>query len=184
MRAFLTVMAILSLGAVLAPTGVAAERFCDGCGAADCGGSACDTAGGCSDGLVCVTDAEPCRGCGQCSARCRRTHCNRLRWQHLQATGQFNCQCRGSYKFPVLPQYTYHWPGMYSQRTMTEYVSPYRFPPLTPPEEVFLSPPPTQPAAAKPTAYRLVDFQVEQPSGLALPVSPGGPDSTRSLRRY
>jgi len=44
----------------------------------------------------------------------------------------FNCCCRGSYKFPVPPQYTYHWPGIYSQQTMTEYVSPWRFPPLRP----------------------------------------------------
>jgi len=44
--------------------------------------------------------------------------------------GQFNCGCSGSYKYPVPPQYTYHWPGMYSQPTMTQYVSPYRFPPL------------------------------------------------------
>jgi hypothetical protein len=44
--------------------------------------------------------------------------------------GNFNCSCRGSYKFPVPPQYTYHWPGMYSQQTMTEYNSPYRFPAL------------------------------------------------------
>ena len=51
--------------------------------------------------------------------------------------GNFNCSCRGSYKFPVPPQYTYHWPGMYSQQTMTQYNSPYRFPPLKqpPPEE-------------------------------------------------
>jgi hypothetical protein len=44
--------------------------------------------------------------------------------------GQFNCECSGSYKYPVPPQYTYHWPGMYSQPTMTQYMSPYRFPPL------------------------------------------------------
>jgi len=51
--------------------------------------------------------------------------------------GNFNCSCRGSYKFPVPPQYTYHWPGMYSQQAMTQYNSPYRFPPLgqPPPEE-------------------------------------------------
>jgi hypothetical protein len=35
------------------------------------------------------------------------------------SVGQFNCQCRGSYKYPVPPQYTYHWPGIYSQQTMT-----------------------------------------------------------------
>lgn len=44
----------------------------------------------------------------------------------------YNCGCSGSYKFPVPPQYTYHWPGMYSQSLMTDYHSPWRFPPLRP----------------------------------------------------
>ena len=43
-----------------------------------------------------------------------------------------NCGCNGSYKFPVPPLYTYHWPGMYSAQLMTEYHSPWRFPPLKP----------------------------------------------------
>lgn len=56
--------------------------------------------------------------------------------------GQFNCECSGSYKYPVPPQYTYHWPGMYSQPTMSQYMSPYRFPPLKlpPKEEDILQP--------------------------------------------
>lgn len=44
----------------------------------------------------------------------------------------FNCGCNGSYKFPVPPLYTYHWPGMYSSQLMTDYHSPWRFPPLKP----------------------------------------------------
>lgn len=44
----------------------------------------------------------------------------------------YNCGCQGSYKFPVPPLYTYHWPGMYSQRLMTDYHSPWRFPPIKP----------------------------------------------------
>lgn len=44
----------------------------------------------------------------------------------------FNCGCNGSYKFPVPPLSTYHWPGMYSQRLMTDYQSPWRFPPIKP----------------------------------------------------
>lgn len=43
-----------------------------------------------------------------------------------------NCQCEGTYKHPVPPLYTYHWPGMYSQAAMTDYHSPWRFPPLKP----------------------------------------------------
>ncbi len=44
----------------------------------------------------------------------------------------FNCGCNGSYKFPVPPLYTYHWPGMFSHQLMTDYHSPWRFPPLKP----------------------------------------------------
>ena len=44
------------------------------------------------------------------------------------------CGCRGSYKYPVPPQSTYFWPGIYSQQTMTAYVSPYRYPPLLMPD--------------------------------------------------
>lgn len=47
----------------------------------------------------------------------------------------YNCSCNGSYKFPVPPLYTYHWPGMYSQELMTNYHSPWRFPPLRPYED-------------------------------------------------
>ncbi len=43
-----------------------------------------------------------------------------------------SCRCAGSYKFPVPPLYTYHWPGQYSQQLMTDYQSPWRFPPLRP----------------------------------------------------
>ncbi len=41
-----------------------------------------------------------------------------------------NCGCRGSYKFPVPPRFTYYWPGMYAQQSMTGYWSPYRYPAL------------------------------------------------------
>jgi hypothetical protein len=48
------------------------------------------------------------------------------------AEAGFNCGCNGSYKYPVPPLYTYHWPGMYSANLMTDYHSPWRFPPLKP----------------------------------------------------
>jgi hypothetical protein len=47
----------------------------------------------------------------------------------------YNCGCNGSYNYPVPPLYTYHWPGMYKQQLMTEYDSPWRFPPLKPYED-------------------------------------------------
>ena len=66
----------------------------------------------------------------ECGCRCGRQGCYSRMLAKWAEAGYFNCRCRGSYKFPVPPQYTYHWPGMYSQRTMTEYHSPWRFPPL------------------------------------------------------
>lgn len=60
---------------------------------------------------------DPCNGRGS-------------RFEGLES--HFNCVCNGSYKFPVPPLYTYHWPGMYSAQLMTEYHSPWRFPPLKP----------------------------------------------------
>jgi hypothetical protein len=47
------------------------------------------------------------------------------------------CACHGSYKYPVPPQYTYFWPGIYGQRTMTQYVSPWRYPDLNPSPEAW-----------------------------------------------
>jgi hypothetical protein len=47
-------------------------------------------------------------------------------------SASFHCGCNGSYKFPVPPLSTYHWPGMYSHQLMTDYHSPWRFPPLKP----------------------------------------------------
>ncbi len=69
-----------------------------------------------------------------CAQACRDRRCLYCKALDKWASyGAFNCSCRGSYKFPVPPQYTYHWPGMYSQQTITEYASPYRFPPLKDP---------------------------------------------------
>jgi len=76
-----------------------------------------------------VPDLSP-DGCCYCTGACGRRNCYAKLLDKWAEVGYFNCRCRGSYKFPVPPQYTYHWPGMYAQRTMTEYNSPYRFPPL------------------------------------------------------
>jgi hypothetical protein len=78
-----------------------------------------------------------------CSQRCTclgQGYCERC-VDKIAEIGYFNCQCRGSYKFPVPPLYTYHWPGMYSQKTITQYNSPYRFPPLQLPSETGLEGP-------------------------------------------
>jgi hypothetical protein len=97
--------------------------------AADCG---CDQACGCqSGGGAGGSYGDPCDpGAGGCHGLfCR--HRNRgPRYEGLEAG--FNCGCNGSYKFPVPPLYTYHWPGMWSAQLMTDYHSPWRFPPLKP----------------------------------------------------
>jgi len=73
---------------------------------------------------VCEAPADA----GPCSCRCRGGCCG------CGSVGYFNCCCKGSYKFPVPPQSTYFWPGIYSQKTMTAYVSPYRCPSLQSPD--------------------------------------------------
>lgn len=76
----------------------------------------------------------PCSECGCCD--CSTPSHNGLR-ANLSATACFNCRTNGSYKFPVPRQYTYFWPGIYSQKTMTEYVAPFTGLKLRSPSEVF-----------------------------------------------
>ena len=70
----------------------------------------------------CCADDDCCDQCGRGRNRDRRG----------ARAGNFSCGCNGSYKFPVPPLSTYHWPGMYSIQLMTDYQSPWRFPPLKP----------------------------------------------------
>ena len=76
------------------------------------------------NGGDCCDDCDPC-------ACVHGRHAHHGLFGHNQQLG-FNCGCNGSYKFPVPPLYTYHWPGMYQQVLMTDYHSPWRFPPLKP----------------------------------------------------
>lgn len=94
------------------------------------GGKDCCEGSGCQD---CCG-----KGCGKCK------HCGRG-WEGLDR--HFNCQCGGSYKFPVPPLSTYHWPGIYSHQLMSEYHSPWRFPPIKAYEEEKLEPRETLPPA-------------------------------------
>lgn len=83
-----------------------------------------------SGGSMMGGDACECDPCDPCSGG---HHCLFGRRQNQRnAEAGFNCGCNGSYKFPVPPLYTYHWPGMYSAQLMTDYHSPWRFPPLKP----------------------------------------------------
>lgn len=72
---------------------------------------------------------ECCDDC--CDSSCGGKRCSGRKNRRDQAS-QFNCNCNGSYKFPVPPLYTYHWPGMFSQQLMTDYHSPWRFPAIRP----------------------------------------------------
>jgi len=81
---------------------------------------------------------DACDPCDPCADGCPRgglffhghKHHKGARFDGLQPG--FNCGCNGSYKYPVPPLYTYHWPGMWSAQLMTDYHSPWRFPPLKP----------------------------------------------------
>jgi hypothetical protein len=75
-----------------------------------------------------MAGGDPC-ACDPCDPCAGGHHGHRHR---RNAEAGFNCGCNGSYKYPVPPLYTYHWPGMYSAQLMTDYHSPWRFPPLKP----------------------------------------------------
>ena len=94
-------------------------------------GYAFDTGEGFGDGGSC----DEC-GCGECD-ECEKRGCcvlNMCRdWRNRRREANwFSCSCNGSYKFPVPPLYTYHWPGLYQLERMTDYHSPWRFPPIKP----------------------------------------------------
>lgn len=66
---------------------------------------------------------------------CRHGHGGHHLHKYRRIEGRdpsYNCGCNGSYKYPVPPLSTYHWPGMYSHVRMTDYHSPWRFPPIRP----------------------------------------------------
>ena len=88
-------------------------------------------------------------GCDSCGGHGHRLHgkhcgggCGHHHRKHYEGLDMFfNCGCQGSYNYPVPPQYTYHWPGStYNQKLMTDYHSPWRFPPLKPYTEEVLVP--------------------------------------------
>jgi hypothetical protein len=80
----------------------------------------------------CEWQAADCCECDPCGGHGRYGRGRHGHGHHHQAfEGQqahFNCGCNGSYKFPVPPLSTYHWPGMWSHQLMTDYHSPWRFP--------------------------------------------------------
>ena len=103
-------------------------------------GACCDDQAACCDAGVEYSGGgyshnaafPPCRRSGGPCCKCRPCCGREPHRSRVARIGDFNCGCRGSYKFPVPSQYTYHWPGLYAQQTMTEYTSPWRFPGLEP----------------------------------------------------
>lgn len=127
-----------------------------------------------------VADAQPCcpgrsgrhcHGRGRCSDPCGGNGCGGGR--DARHPGWSNCNCEGSYKFPVPPLYTYHWPGIYSQRLMTDYHSPWRFPPVVPYTEDPAEGAPPQ--AVTPNTFRHVSWEVR-------PIESAGDDLQMSER--
>jgi len=115
---------------------------------------ACQGNGSYSDGSY-GSDGD-CDACG----RCRGCHHSRSRIDGLYPG--FHCGCNGSYNYPVPPLYTYHWPGVvYKQVRMTDYHSPWRFPPIKP----YLDESPLEPlgAVSAPSPYRPASFITTEP---------------------
>lgn len=180
--------------------GCAESCVADACGADACDTrSACPSAGGCpcggGDGAAgtcgagwhgprgCSACAGGRLGCGRCGgggclACCLRRGDYIDRW--------FNCGCDGSYKFPVPPLYTYHWPGLYSQQLMTDYHSPWRFPPLRPYSDEGPIPPEEQlTTASEPSAgVRPASFDAAAPRAAAAPRRHGRPSMSDKLERF
>ena len=101
--------------------GLVAHAGGPACAAPACAAPTCGAEPGCGA----VASVSDCAGDGCGNGRGRGP-----RYEGLDP--YFNCGCNGSYKFPVPPLYTYHWPGMYQHNLMTDYHSPWRFPPLKP----------------------------------------------------
>lgn len=114
-------LAIAALTAVWLLVGDVARAASPGCAAPSCGPTGA-TAPTCAAAAgEWGTGGDSCNPCGNARGR-------GARYEGLDP--YFSCGCNGSYKFPVPPLHTYHWPGMYSAQLMTDYHSPWRFPPL------------------------------------------------------
>jgi hypothetical protein len=125
-------LCLAALAAAFVLVGGSARAANPGCAAPSCAAPTCAAptcAAVASAGVAGAGDyCDPCGdGCGN---GCGNGRGRGPRYEGLDP--YFNCGCNGSYKFPVPPLYTYHWPGLYSAQLMTDYHSPWRFPPLKP----------------------------------------------------
>ncbi len=128
-----------------------AQSKCDGQCDGKCSGSCDDKADGDCGKPLCSFSQHKCH----CPLQdcCFFYHLDR---NNYGAVDSVNCSCNGSYKFPVPPLYTYHWPGRFSLQLMTDYQSPWRFPPLKPYTEE-----PTRSADLSPSGIHNVSYETK-----------------------
>jgi len=120
MRAYFLSAVAVTTAVVLSIGSATAGEGCQTCGSASGqGGQGCQSCGG----------GHRHQG-GGCDAHGCKLHHHR-KYTEGKDYG-YNCGCNGSYNYPVPPLYTYHWPGMYKAVRMTDYHSPWRFPPIKP----------------------------------------------------
>lgn len=131
---------------------------------------------------------DTCNACGECcgdeccGGQCKLREKHRAKKQGRNSEWLWDsCNCNGSYKFPVPPLYTYHWPGLYAQRLMTDYHSPWRFPAISP----YADEEPGDELSSTPTQVRQVSH-TPSPHQRAAKSWPGGvePVSAKMQRFY
>lgn len=159
---------LLAIGSMAAPRSAsAAEGLLAAFGGGSCGCEDCG--GGCGDSCD--------NGCG------KRHHFGHRHRRMEGADKMFNCGCNGSYKFPVPPLYTYHWPGLYSHQLMTDYHSPWRFPPVKPYAEETVIDGIESSANAEPLHIRLRSVSHEQEIGGGAELSAKAESMSDLMRR-
>lgn len=129
---------------------VQGESYGDAAFISDANSCASSSGSNCDDG-DCEDDCSS--GCDSGCGGCRKRQCA------SQQESWYNCGCNGSYKFPVPPLYTYMWPGLYSQQLVTDYHSPWRFPPLKPYTNEAPTGEPFETASTRRTAIHQVSAQ-------------------------
>lgn len=87
-----------------------------------------------------VASAIPCDQCDQCAGAVAGQGCgmgSRRGPLSESFSKYYNCRYHGSYNYPVPPQFTYFWPGIYKQKSIADYQSVYRNTMLASPSDVF-----------------------------------------------
>ncbi len=142
---------------------------------------ACDTCNECGESCGGACCGDQCCG-DECGGHCKLLQKHRAKKLGRNSEWLWDsCNCNGSYKFPVPPLYTYHWPGLYAHRLMTDYHSPWRFPAIRPYEDEE----PGDELSSTPTEVRQVSHNTS-PQQKSAKSWPGGvePVSAKMQRYY